>query len=168
MLGLLVERGDEHALSTTVDDLPLLHDDYRVTLEDLLAAVGRQGLPPFEPGDAILLHTGWQLLVTSDPERYLKSNPGPWLRECRWLAQFRPAVVGGDSWCIETVDPVVNGKLASPCHQELMIRHGIRMAEGLHLHDLVDAGVDRFVFCHTPLPARGAVSSNTPPIALAN
>ncbi|HEV8296228.1 MAG TPA: cyclase family protein [Acidimicrobiales bacterium] len=168
VLALKLEQGESGALSTTMDGRPLLHDDYRVTVEDYEAAIARQGLPAFEPGDVILLHTGWQRLVRSDPDRYLKSNPGPWLRESRWLAQFRPAVIGGDTWCWETVDPGVNGRLASPCHQELSMKFGIRLGEGLRLDDLVDAGVDRFVFCHAPLPATGAVSSNAPPLAIAN
>ena len=43
---------------------------------------------------------------------------------------------------------------------------GIRIAEGVPTNDLADDGVYEFVFCFNPLPARGAISSNTPPLAL--
>jgi kynurenine formamidase len=168
VLALKVCERADHALSAAPDGRPLLRDNYRVTVEDLQAAARRQHLPPFGPGDVVLLHTGWQRLVEDDPERYLRANPGPWLREVRWLAQFRPAIVGADTWCFETLDPETNGGLVNPCHQELLVRFGIRIAEGMFLDELVEAEVDRFVFCHTPLRAEGAVSSNAPAIALAN
>jgi kynurenine formamidase len=168
VLALKIEQGATDAVGTTPDGRAVLDDSYRVTVEDFEAAIARQGLPPFAPGDAVLLFTGWQRLVATDPARYLKFNPGPWLRESRWLAQFRPALIGGDTWCWETVDPGVNGRLASPCHQELLIKFGIRIGEGFWLEDLVAAGIDRFVFCHAPLPVEGAVSSNAPPVAIAN
>src|SRR5690606_4110367 len=79
VLALKEAEGDTAALGTTLDGRSVLADDYRVTLEDFHAAIERQGLPAFEPGDAILLHTGWQRLVVDEPERYLAANPGPWL-----------------------------------------------------------------------------------------
>jgi hypothetical protein len=150
------------------DGAPLLAVGARITLGELLASIERQRLPAFGPGDAILVRTGWHRLVHTDPERYLTGNPGVYLAETRWLASFRPALVGADTWCWETTDPAVHGGLVMPCHQELFVHHGIRLGEGMALEDLADAGVDRFVFCHAPLRAEGAVSSNTPALALAN
>ena len=46
------------------------------------------------------------------------TKSGVFLRETRWLAQFRPALVGADTWCFETIDPAVTGPLVTPCHQE--------------------------------------------------
>ena len=168
VLGYLIDTGRSEHLSEAPDGRPLLRDDYRITLEDLRAAADHQALPPFEPGDALLIRTGWRHLIRTDPERYLRYCPGPFLRECRWLATFRPAVVGNDTWAFETIDPAVRGDNLSPCHQELFLRCGIRIAESLQLEDLAGAGVDRFVFCHTPLLAEGATSSNAPPLAIAN
>jgi hypothetical protein len=48
------------------------------------------------------------------------------------------------------------------------MRFGIRIAEALQLDELAAAGVDRFVFCHSPLRAEGATASNAPPMAVAN
>lgn len=150
------------------DGAPLLPDNARITLDELLAAVARQGLPPLQPGDAVLVRTGWRNLLRTDPERYLRAAPGPFLAETRWLARHRPALVGSDTWCWSTLDPAVTRGQASPCHQELLVRCGIRLGEGLCLEELAAAGVDRFVFCHAPLRAQGAVSSNAPALAIAN
>lgn len=146
----------------------ILADDYRVTVEDLQGALARQALPSPRPGDALLIRTGWNRLIEADPRRYLRHNPGPYLRECRWLAAFRPALVGADTWAFETIAPAVRGDNVSPCHQELFMRFGIRIAESLRLDDLAAAGVDRFVFCHSPQRARGAIAASSPPMALAN
>lgn len=147
---------------------PVLHDGYRITVEDLEEAIDRQGLPPFEPGDAILIRTGWNNLVRSDPERFLQVSPGVWLRETRWLASHRPALVGVDSWVWGTMDPDVVDGCWSACHQELLYRFGIRLGEGIGVEKLVDGGVDRFVFCHAPFPGVGATSASSPAMALAN
>ena len=167
VLGAYLASGRTDALSTTADGAPLLRDDHRITVEDLEACAAWAGLPPIEPGDVVLLRTGWRRLLRTDPARYLAANPGVYLRETRWLAQFRPALVGADTWCFETLDQAITGRRASPCHQELFVRFGIRLGESLALDELADAGVTQFVFCHAPLAAEGAVSSNTPAIALA-
>ena len=52
-------------------------------------------------------------MLRTDPARYLAANPGVFLRETRWLAQFRPALVGADTWCFETIDPAVTGAFVS-------------------------------------------------------
>jgi kynurenine formamidase len=168
VLGYLIDAGRSEDLSEAPNGRPLLRNDYRITLEDLRSTADHQGLPPFEAGDALLIRTGWGQLIRTDPQRYLRYCPGPFLRECRWLATFRPAVVGDDTWAFETIDPAVRGDNLSPCHQELFLRCGIRIAESLQLEDLAAAGVDRFVFCHTPLLAEGATSSSAPPLAIAN
>ena len=161
---LAADRAD--ALSSCSDGRPIVADNHRITLEDLVACATWAGLGPIEAGDAVLLRTGWRRLIATDPKRYMAGNPGGYLRETRWLAQFRPALVGADTWCWETLDQSISGRQVNPCHQELFVRFGIRLGESLNLDELADCGVTTFVFCHAPLPAEGAISSNAPPIAL--
>lgn len=167
VLGYYLARDRGDAVAHTADGEALVRDDHRITVEDLEGCAEWAGLGAIEPGDAVLLRTGWRRLLRTDPQRYLRANPGVFLRETRWLAQFRPALVGADTWCFETIDPAVTGPLVSPCHQELFVRFGIRLGESLALDELADAGVTQFVFCHAPLPAVGAISSNAPAIAMA-
>lgn len=164
VVGLKAERGEGVA---EIGGRPYLADNYRVTLEDLEAACARQGLPRFEAGDAIMLRTGWNNLVRRDPAQFLSGSPGPWLRETRWLASHRPALLGIDSWVWGTVDAEATRGFYNACHQELNMRFGIRFGEGFQLEELADAGVDRFVLTHTPLRAEGATSSSSPALAIA-
>lgn len=146
---------------------PVLEPNYRVTLEDLEGACAKQGLPEFEPGDAIMLRTGWNNLVRRDPEQFLSASPGPWLRETRWLAARRPALLAIDSWVWGTLASEANRGFYNACHQELNMRFGIRFGEGFQFEELADAEVDRFVLSHTPLRADGATSSSAPALAIA-
>lgn len=140
----------------------------RVPVEDLEACLEHAGVRGIEPGDAVLLRTGWINLTRTDPQRFLSESPGPWLRESRWLAGFRLALVGTDSFMWGTFDPgVTGGQLAAP-HQVLLVEHGIRIGESVYCEELADAEVTKFVYCHAAIPARGAASSSSPPIAIAN
>jgi kynurenine formamidase len=127
----------------------------------------RQGLKGYGAGDVVLLRTGWTHLVEEDPERYLAKEPGIYLREARWLAERRPAIIGGDAWALETLNPEVIDGNSFPVHQLLLVKHGIRIGESILTDDLVDDGVSEFVFMYSPQNARGATAGCTPPVALA-
>jgi kynurenine formamidase len=155
------------AYFTAADGHPVLHEKYRITVADIEAAMARQGITEITPGDVVLFHTGWNHLVPSEPKRYAEVEPGIYLSEARYLARFRPAIIGGDTWGLETTDPMVYGENLFPVHQELIMRHGIRIGEGMLTDELVADGVSEFVFIVTPQHALGATAGNTPPIALA-
>jgi hypothetical protein len=121
----------------------------------------------------VLLRTGWnQLLARRDPAdiaRWEAANgmPGIYLREARWLAQFRPAIVGSDTWALEVLgSPVNNDGTAFPVHQELLMRNGIRIGESFVTDGPANDRVYEFVFAVTPQYAEGATCGNTPPLAL--
>ncbi len=165
VLALKVEAGDQASLEGAPDGQQVLRGDLRITLEDLHQALDRQGLTEPEPGDAVLIRTGWSHVI-HEQKRYMAGSPGIFLRECRWLATRRPALVGSDAWCWGALATQTERRLIGVCHQELMVRHGIRVAESLNLEGLAATGTSEFVLCHNPLPARGAVSSSTPPMAI--
>ncbi len=148
---------------------PHLRSNYRITVEDLEGALERAALStPIEPGDVIVIRTGWRQLIETAPDRYINDLvPGPFLRETRWLASFRPAVIGIDVWAYGSLDPELDGGRPCICHQELFMRFGIRIGEALPSDVLVDAGITEFVFCFNAQRVRGAVAGNSPPFALA-
>jgi kynurenine formamidase len=168
VVALKEDQGDGSALTSTADGVAILDGSYRITVEDLEQAAARQSLPSPEPGDAVLIRTGWSRLIAGEPDRFISGSPGVWLRETRWLGERRPALVATDSWMWGSGNPEVTGRAPAACHQELMVHFGIRLGEGFNLEDLAAASVDRFLFCHNPLRAEGAVSSNAPATALAN
>jgi kynurenine formamidase len=152
---------------------PLLRENYRITVEDIRDAMDFGGIRGLEPGDVVLFHTGWnQLLARRDPADIArwegaKGMPGIYVREARWLARFRPAVIGGDTWALEVFgNPVNDDGAVTPVHQELLMRHGIRIGESYVVSELAADRVYEFVFLVTPQYAEGATAGNTPPAAL--
>jgi kynurenine formamidase len=168
VVGWAATYGHTEIYDVAPNGRPILVANYRITVEDIEAALRWEKIKePIEPGDAVLLRTGWRELIEMDPERYLNAGPpGPFLRECRYLADRRPALIGSDSWCFELTDPSVTGGFIMSCHQELSSRFGIRIGEAIPTNELADDGVYEFVFCLSPFPALGAVANNTPPLAL--
>ena len=166
VLGQKVATGAERDLEMLPNGRPMLSEGYRITVEDIVAALAWEGVTdPIGPGDVVLLRTGWRELIEVDASRYLEGQQsGPFLRECRWLASKRPALIGVDSWFFG----VGVGDLPTTmlCHQEVAARFGVRVGEAIRTDRLAEDGVYDFVFCSTSQNARGAVSSNSPPIAL--
>jgi kynurenine formamidase len=128
------------------------------------------------PGDVVLFRTGWTHLLNragfddpNDPDnrRYISSEPGIYLREARYLASRRVAMVGGDTWGLEVTDPAVTGQNFFPVHQVLLTQHGIRVGEGIRTEAPVADGVFEVVYIVTPQFHTGATAGNTPPAAMA-
>jgi kynurenine formamidase len=187
VLGLKLAGRETAALSQAGNGQPILRDDYRITVEDIEAALRRQETPGIEAGDVVLFRTGWnQLLEPRDPNqadqpvaagepshpahadhrRYLAGEPGIYLREARYLAARRPAIIGSDTWGLELL-PGVDQNVFGPVHQELLAHYGIRIGEGIVTDALVRESIYQFVFIVTPQNALGATAGNSPPAALA-
>lgn len=184
VLGLKLAQGRTDVIELASNGRPHLASTYRITLEDLEGAMARARIRHIERGDVVLIRTGWNQLVNPrdpvghlpgdqshpghpDHVRYIASEPGIYLREARWLASHRPALVGGDTWGLEVVGNPVSGSNAFPCHQELLTHHGVRIGEGVVTDELADDDVFEFVYIVTPQFALGATAGSTPPVALA-
>jgi len=167
VLGLKVAEGARDAYFSTPNGQSVLHERYRISISDIEAAMARQNIREITPGDVVLFRTGWNQLVRADPQRYAAVEPGIYLAEARYLARFRPAIIGADSWALETTNADVHKGNLFPVHQELLVRHGIRIGEAMLTDSLVADGISEFVFIVTPQLALGATAGSTPPIALA-
>jgi kynurenine formamidase len=184
VLGLKLAQGATDVLKTAPNGEPHLAAAYRITLEDLEAAMRRASIKRIERGDVVLIRTGWnQLLEPHDPtsphapddpthpghpghQTYLRSEPGIYLREARWLASHRPAIVGADNWALEVAGNPVAETNVFPVHQELITHYGIRIGEAIVTDRLAADHVVEFVYIVTPQLAFGATAGNTPPCAL--
>ena len=166
VLGEKVAAGDEANLEWLPHGRAMLREKYRISVEDIEAALAFGGVrDPIGPGDVVLFRTGWRELLHNAPDRYRTSlQAGPFLRECRYLAVRRPALVGSDSRVFGAARQDMAHSMLP--HQELAVRYGIRVGEAINSDPLVEDGIFDFVFCWAPQNARGAVSGNTPPIAL--
>lgn len=171
VLSVKVAQGDESALGEPVDGEPILGNSYRITVEDLQDAMDFGKIKGVEPGDVVVIRTGWSHLFSLDPvkkARYLATEPGIYLREARWLSQFRPAVVGSDSWALEVLPAPApwSAEQFYPVHQELLTHHGIRIGEGFNSEELAADEVYEFVFFYTGQRGKGATAANVAPGAL--
>ncbi len=172
VLSVKVAQGDSAALGEPVDGQPILGNSYRITLEDLLAAMDFGKIKSIEPGDVVVIRTGWTHLFRLDEpyrSRYLATEPGIYLREARWLAQFRPAIVASDVWALEVL-PAPEPWSAThffPVHQELIAHHGIRIGEAFVSEELAADQVYEFMFFYTGQRARWATAGNVAPGAIA-
>src|SRR5687768_1715718 len=162
-VGALMTRGvliDVAALKG-VETLP---DSYEITLDDLQQALKRQKLT-LEPGDAVIIHTGWGKLWGKENARYMMRSPGIGVAAGQWLVTQDPMLLGADNVPVE-VAPPKDPKLSGPIHQMMLVVHGIHLLENLKLDELAAKKVHEFAFVMQPLKLQGATGSTVAPIAI--
>jgi kynurenine formamidase len=142
----------------------MLPDGYEITVRDLQDALARQKLT-LQPGDAILIHTGWGQLWGTDNARYVKSDPGIGTAAAEWLAKQDPMLVGSDNWSVE-VAPNPDPQLSLPVHQIMLVVNGIHLLENMRLDELAAKQVDEFGFIIQPLKIEGGTGSTVAPVAI--
>ena len=144
-----------------VDMLP---DNYEITVQDLQEALRRQNLA-LQPGDAVLVNTGWGRIYGKENGRYVKTCPGIGIAAAEWLARQDPMLVGADNWPVE-VAPNPDPKLSLPVHQLLLVVNGIHLLENLKLDELAAKRVHEFAFVMQPMKAAGFTGSTVAPVAI--
>src|SRR4030095_1881424 len=132
-VGALVTRGiliDVAALKRTA----MLAETYEITEQNLQQALAEQKLT-LQPGDAVLIHTGWGTLWGKDNARYQRASPGLGTAAAEWLAKQDPMLVGSDNGAVE-ISPNPDKQLAGPVHQIMLVVNGIHLLENLRLDEL--------------------------------
>jgi len=142
----------------------MLPDTYEITVQDLQDALKRQDLT-LQPGDAVIINTGWGRLYGKENGRYVKTCPGIGIAAAEWLAKQDPMLVGSDNWPVE-VAPNPDPKLSLPVHQVLLVVNGIHILENLKLDELAEKRVYQFAFVMQPLKAAGFSGSTVAPVAI--
>ncbi len=162
-VGMLFTRGvliDVAALK----GLEMLGDNYEITVDDLQQALARQKLA-LQPGDAVIIHTGWGKLWGKDSARYTRSNPGIGVAAAEWLAKQDPLLLGADNAPVE-VSPNPDKQLSLPVHQIALVVNGIHLLENLKLDELAARRVHEFVLTLQPLKIKGGTGSTVAPAAI--
>ncbi|MEL7397762.1 MAG: cyclase family protein [Pseudomonadota bacterium] len=139
---------------------------YVITVEDIQAAMARQGITDIRTGDVVIFHTGHRtLLDEGQRELFLSGQPGPGMEAARWLVERGVVAVGGDSGSMEAVPHEKPGVLY-PVHQILLAQNGVHILENIATERLVAGGWSEFAFIAAPLPFVGASSSWINPVAM--
>jgi kynurenine formamidase len=161
--GMFMSRGVllDVAAYKGVDILP---DTYEITVEDLEGALKKQSLT-LQPGDAILINTGWNKLWAKDNARYNKSCPGIGIKAAEWLIAKDPMLLGSDNWPVE-VAPNPDPLISLPVHQIALMVNGVHLLENLKLDDLAAKQVYEFAFIMQPMKLQGATGSTVAPVAV--
>jgi kynurenine formamidase len=147
-------------------DFGELAGDHRISAAETEACAAREGVS-IEPGDVVLLRTGWARFW-EDATAYINAvkgspaGPGPGLEAARWLSEKGIFAAGSDTVAFEFVpDPDM------PVHIHLLFEKGIHIIEALNLEQLAAERVFEFLFVAAPLKLRGGTGAPLRPIALA-
>lgn len=162
-VGTLMTRGvliDVAALK----GVEMLPDTYEITVQDLQDALAKQNLT-LQPGDAVVINTGWGKLWGKDNARFVKSCPGIGVPAAQWLAQQNPMLVGSDNWPVE-VSPNPDPDLSLPVHQVMLVVNGIHLLENMRLEELAMKKAYEFAFMLQPLKVQGGSGSTVAPVAV--
>ena len=142
----------------------MLGDSYEVTVEDIEGALKKQNIT-IEPGDAVLIHTGWGKLYGKDNPRYVKTCPGIGIKAAEWLIGKDPILLGADNWPVET-SPGSDPQISLPVHQIALVVNGVHLLENLKLEDMAAKQVYEFAFVMQPLKIQGGTGSTVSPVAI--
>jgi kynurenine formamidase len=142
----------------------ILPDNYEITVQDIQQALQKQNIK-LEPGDAVIIHTGWGRLWGKDNVRYARGCPGIGVTAAEWLAKQDPMLVGADNFSID-VAPNPDRKVSLPVHQIMLVINGIHLLENLKLEELVAKRVQEFALIVEPLKIQGGTGSTVAPIAI--
>jgi kynurenine formamidase len=162
-VGSLMTRGvlvDVAALK----GVEMLPDTYEITVDDLQRALTREKMT-LQPGDAIIINTGWGKLWGKDNDRFMKTNPGLGVASAEWLARQDPMLVGSDVGPIN-VTPNPDPQVSNPAHQIMLVVNGIHLLENMKLDELASKQAYEFAFIVQPLKLQGATGSTVAPMAV--
>ena len=162
-IGAIVTRGvliDVAALK----GVEMLSYTYEITVADLQQALARQQLT-LQPGDAVIVHTGWGRLWGKENGRYMKTNPGLGSAAAEWIAKQDPMLIGSDNAPIN-VTPSPDPQLSNPVHQIALVVNGVFLLENLRLDELAAQRAYEFALIVEPLKLVGGTGSTVAPIAI--
>jgi len=113
-----------------------------ITAADLEATAKAEGIE-IQPGDSVLIRTGYGKFFEADRAKYSGFRPGPGEGAARWLASKKIFLTGDDQMSYEVVPE--KGTIF-PCHRILIADSGIYLVENLNLEELSKALADQKVY----------------------
>jgi kynurenine formamidase len=140
-------------------EVEVLPDSYGITQADLETCCELASVE-IQPGDCVLIRTGFSRYRYADRVRFATVGAGPTPETCRWLAEQGVSLVGSDTMSFEQVPSPHVG------HLELVRRRGISNIKQANLEELARDWVYEFLLIVLPLRLAGATASPVRPIAI--
>ncbi|MBP0465109.1 cyclase family protein [Roseomonas sp. PWR1] len=145
--------------------VPVLPDDYEITVADLEQALQRQN-SQIQEGDAVIIHTGWGTLWGRDNARYVRTCPGIGIAAAEWIIARNPILMGADNWPVECAPSKTMPNASLPVHQIALVVHGVHLLENMKLDELARRPQKEFAFMMQPLKVQGGSGSTVAPTAM--
>jgi kynurenine formamidase len=156
------ERFINHAVLLDVarfKSVDALAPGQEITAGDLEATAKAEGVD-IQPGDSVLIRTGYGRFFEADRAKYAGFRPGPGEAAARWLVSRKIFLAGDDQMSFEVVPE--KGTIF-PCHRILIADYGIYIVENLNLEELArtlaDSKVYEFALILNPPRIRGATGA---------
>ncbi len=144
--------------------IDMLGDGYRVTREDLIEALDKQGVD-IQEGDVALIRTG-RMKVYNDAAAYMANPPGLGMAAARFLVEEKGAmIVGADNLSFEAFPSELEDDYV-PVHTYLLAQQGAPILELVYLEELSQNAVYEFAFIGGSLKLRGSDAAPIRPIAI--
>jgi kynurenine formamidase len=162
---LLVNRGVLLDVASFINGdlspLPAPPSGFEITAQHLSDTAEAQKVT-IEPGDTVLIRTGWGQHFTGDPALYKGgSSPGPSVGGAQFLVDQGARVVGSDTLTFEMRPPLVFAPVFQvfPVHMLLIADNGINIIENFFFEELAAEQVYEFLVVIPPLKIRGGTGS---------
>lgn len=140
-------------------NVDVLDAGQEITAEDLQATAKAEGVE-IQPGDSVLIRTGFGKYFEADRAKYSGFRPGPGENAARWLASKSIFLTGDDQMSYEVVP---QKGTVFPCHRILIADSGIYLVENLNLEELSKALAEQksyeFILVLNPPRLRGATGA---------
>ncbi len=144
--------------------LDMLGDGYRITREDLIESLDKQGVD-IQEGDVALIRTG-RMKVYEDASAYMANPPGLGMAAARFLVEEKGAmIVGADNLSFEAFPSELEDDYV-PLHTYLLAQQGVPILELVYLEELSQDAVYEFAFIGGSLKLRGSDAAPIRPIAI--
>lgn len=140
-----------------------LERGHSISADDLMQASQSEGIS-LQPGDVVLIYTGWFTTAGSGASTYFSGEPGIDVSAARWLAASGVSAVGADNYAVEVQPSSIDTTF--PVHQFLIRDCGIPLIENLVLEELASCGCYVFFFVAAPLPIVGGTAGPVCPVAI--
>lgn len=128
-----------------------------ISPDDLEATIREESVA-IEPGDLVLVRTGWGRYYSDDKQAYLGKAPGLGVAAASWLADMRVSVIGTDTMAFEVLPPE-DASAPWAVHQELLARRGVYILENAALDAIANARHHTFLCVCFALKFRGGTAS---------
>jgi kynurenine formamidase len=134
-----------------------------ISADDLDRCAAQQQVA-IQPGDIVLVNTGWMNIFNENRPLFDSGEPGLDTSCLAWLHRNDVVAVGSDNQAIEVIHSMPPAEL--PFHFAAIRDLGIYLIENLKLQPLADDHHYEFLFVAAPLRLTAAVGSPINPVAI--